>query len=132
MPGKSSSPADSIRRKLSRISCLTVLEVQPLSRSSLRLVGRADGGMTRFSPPGERLGGLPIILGNTCRLAMLRIGSPGRTRRRRAPEPAARRAFIRTRRVVPRGDLTRDLVGPAAFSGSNRTRLALYQRGDSH
>ena len=28
------------RRKLSRISCLTVWEVQPLARSSLRVVGR--------------------------------------------------------------------------------------------
>ena len=35
--GKSWSPRRSIARKLSRTSCLTVLETHPLSRSSLRV-----------------------------------------------------------------------------------------------
>src|SRR5579864_6199338 len=50
IPGKRSSPCCSMRKKLSRISCLTVLEVHPLSRSSLRFVGRTLAGITQVSP----------------------------------------------------------------------------------
>ena len=37
-------------RKLSRISCLTVLDTQPLSRKSFRLAGRGPGGMATVAP----------------------------------------------------------------------------------
>src|SRR5260370_22133707 len=50
MPGNSSSPFCNRRRKLSRISCLTVLETHPLSRSSFRLAGRTLAGISPFSP----------------------------------------------------------------------------------
>src|SRR5260370_41890019 len=52
MPGNNSSPALSMRRKLSRISCLTVLDTQPLWRSSLRLVGRTPTGSMYGKSPG--------------------------------------------------------------------------------
>src|SRR5258708_905092 len=58
MPGKRSSPARSMRRKLARISSFTVLEVQPLARRAWRLVGRApadiksSGGMNRAAGGG--------------------------------------------------------------------------------
>jgi zinc transporter ZupT len=42
-PGNNSSPAASIRRKLSRISCLIDFGCQPLSRSSRSVVGRRLG-----------------------------------------------------------------------------------------
>src|SRR2546429_8557271 len=50
IPGNSPLPSCSMRKKLSRISCLTVLEVHPLSRSSLRFVGRTLAGITQISP----------------------------------------------------------------------------------
>src|SRR5260221_10737097 len=39
MPGNNSSPSHSMRRKLCWISCLTVLDVQPLARRSAKLFG---------------------------------------------------------------------------------------------
>ena len=42
MPGYSSSPACSLARKLSWISCLTVFDCQPLSRSSASVEGFVD------------------------------------------------------------------------------------------
>src|SRR5262245_59896677 len=53
MPGKRSSPRSSIFRKLSRTSCVTVMETHSLSRSSFRLAGRTLAGITRFSPHGS-------------------------------------------------------------------------------
>src|SRR5712692_2390148 len=50
MPGKSSAPARSMVKKLSLISCLTVLETQPLSRSSFKLEGRICSAVTTLSP----------------------------------------------------------------------------------
>src|SRR5208282_285894 len=50
IPGKSSSFSCSMRMKLSRISCLTVFETQPLSRSCLRFDGRL-AGVTQLPPP---------------------------------------------------------------------------------
>src|SRR6516165_3668728 len=42
-----------MRRKLSRTSCLTVRDRQPLWRSSARVVGRTPAGFTRLSPVGD-------------------------------------------------------------------------------
>src|SRR5579864_5099144 len=39
-----------MRRKLSRTSCLTDLETQPLARSSARVEGRTETDFTRTSP----------------------------------------------------------------------------------
>src|SRR5947208_11381103 len=50
MPGKSSSPLWSIRRKLLRISSLTVREFQPLLRRSWRVDGRAPADISDPSP----------------------------------------------------------------------------------
>ena len=41
MPGNNSSRAASLTKKLSWISCLTVFEIQPLSRSFRSVVGLA-------------------------------------------------------------------------------------------
>src|SRR5947209_15974105 len=59
MPGNSSSLCWSIRKKLSRISCLTVLEVHPLSRRSLRLLGGTLTAISRMSPLGGPVPGVP-------------------------------------------------------------------------
>src|SRR5438105_978525 len=50
IPGNSSSPSLSIRRKLSRISCLTVFETQPVSRSSFKFEGRTLAAIAPLSP----------------------------------------------------------------------------------
>src|SRR5262249_1622242 len=53
MPGKSSWPPWSWRRKLSRISFFTVLGAQPLSRNSLKVEGRfLSADMSYLSPQG--------------------------------------------------------------------------------
>src|SRR5436190_1340269 len=50
IPGKSSSPAASMRRKLSEISCLTDFVFQPLSRSCFKVDGRGPADI-EWMPP---------------------------------------------------------------------------------
>src|SRR5437764_7755967 len=50
MPGNRSSPLCSMRRKLSRISCLTGLDTHPLARRSFKVAGRTWGGILVATP----------------------------------------------------------------------------------
>src|ERR1700722_8514336 len=74
MPGKRSSPAWSRRRKLSRISCLTDLETQPLARSAARVVGRTESDFTRTSPGEDvrmRANSYSLIVGRPSALPLI-------------------------------------------------------------
>src|SRR5947209_18073759 len=61
MPGKSSSPPWSMRRNLSLISCLTVLETQPLARKSFKVEGRWPTGVMKKSSQEGRNGVAGVI-----------------------------------------------------------------------
>src|SRR5262249_13392353 len=50
MPGNNSCPSRNIFKKLSRTSCLTVLDTQPLARRSFNVEGRTLAAITRMSP----------------------------------------------------------------------------------
>src|SRR4051812_8603357 len=82
MPGKSSSPLWSMRRKLLRISSLTLREFQPLLRRSWRVDGRAPADI---SDPCTRdgVGATAPAAGSLSFIVEERVGSlPARGRPR--------------------------------------------------
>src|SRR5436309_12285772 len=85
MPGKSSSPLWSMRRKLLRISSLTLREFQPLLRRSWRVDGRAPADI---SDPCTRdgVGATAPAAGSLSFIVEERVGSPP-ARDEGAPSP---------------------------------------------
>src|SRR5215831_6599052 len=94
IPGNSSSPLWSMRRKLVRISSLTVREVQPLLRRSWRVDGRAPADIsvpsardgTRATAPAT--GSLPSIVEESVGNRLASAGSEMIDRERQAENEA--------------------------------------------
>src|SRR5579859_1913139 len=143
MPGKSGSPEASMRRKLSRISCLTDLDAHPLSRSWLSVFGRTVSSITGESPEGyasiRAIRGTSVLYGDTAPGRQSPAAATDLACRRvvvvrwnaisiRAPLPPNPRARIRTTEAPcheRHHHSARDLGYRAYHTGAQENRLAL-------